>query len=352
MASQQLEVRDAPTNADQPSSDADRKPPLVAPSELVVYDKDGDLIICVGPESRRYRIDSKTLSRSSPVFKKMLFGGFAESRPSDGGDWTVDLPDDDSTSMDIMLNIVHGAFEFVPEYLSLKHLYSLLALTEKYDATRLLRPWARAWIQNEAIKDQTGEPELLSVAWEMGDSGLFYQMVDIIANECHINDKGNVIYGRRERIHGSARLGPSQFAFRSLVFLVPPDMERLIDAELKPYITLYASSKSNRCTEDLEEGKRWRCDSTVLGSLIKSLSNAQIDITTPNAAGLYTGSVANLRIGLSGTTIVSNSKECDRSIRETIIFGKVRAMQLREEIKTVCDSHREYLYSQARKTGL
>ncbi|GKT46624.1 uncharacterized protein ColSpa_06805 [Colletotrichum spaethianum] len=89
------------TNADQQlSSDSAES---AAPSELVTYDKDGDLTVRVGPKLKPYRIDSKTLCRSSPIFKKMLYGGFAESRPSNGSDWTIALPDDHCRSIGFYL---------------------------------------------------------------------------------------------------------------------------------------------------------------------------------------------------------------------------------------------------------
>ncbi|KAK1963416.1 hypothetical protein LY78DRAFT_641532 [Colletotrichum sublineola] len=352
----------AMTNGGQPSTNANGMPASAAPNELVVYDKDGDLTIRVGSRLRPYRVDSKTLSRSSPVFKRMLFGGFAESRPSDGGDWVVDLPDDRSASMEILFRIVHGAFEMVPTQLSLGDLYTVLAHTEKYDATRLLRPWAKTWLHNPVVRNQTGEPELLCVAWELGDSDLFRQVMEAMTNECYIDMKGNVLCGKRRMFYGphnDLRFTPPEFLFKNLVCLVPPDMEgivssnrkRLVAAELEPYVNLYAASRSTRCKQ-VHSRDGWKCDSQVLGSLIKSLSGAGVDITNPNIVEVYRGSVANLRRALDHTHIETFCSDCAQSIPLDLGEGKAKAALLRAEITTVQDGHRKYLESQARKTGL
>ncbi|KAK7991505.1 nuclear pore protein-like protein [Apiospora saccharicola] len=50
-------------------------------------------------------VSSRTLARASSVWKMMLFGGFAESKPKEG-DWIVSLPDDSSEAMSTLLGIV------------------------------------------------------------------------------------------------------------------------------------------------------------------------------------------------------------------------------------------------------
>lgn len=144
------------------------------PTEARVYDKDGDLTLCVGLTETFYQVCPQSLRRSSPVFGRMLFGKFAESRPT-VGQWVVDLPDDDNEAMEIFLGMVHSRFEMVPNTLSIAKLYALLTLTNKYDATALVRPWARSWI--DAVKGETWDYRLLGIAWELGDDYLFREMV-------------------------------------------------------------------------------------------------------------------------------------------------------------------------------
>ncbi|RYP73530.1 hypothetical protein DL771_003569 [Monosporascus sp. 5C6A] len=142
-----------------------------------------------------YVVCSKTLSRSSPVFKRLLYGGFAESKkPEAGGQWTVCLPEDEPAPMETILNIAHGRFDQVPtKWDTVKDLYLLTVLTDKYDLTHLLRPWARGWMRAvrtsyDAEKEDhwpTSPPEIASqclwIAWELGDEDsvelLFHDIV-------------------------------------------------------------------------------------------------------------------------------------------------------------------------------
>ncbi|KAI0477142.1 hypothetical protein GGR56DRAFT_691413 [Xylariaceae sp. FL0804] len=127
---------------------------------------------------------SRALARASPVWKRMLYGGFAESqrRPASldssssssfdatttttttttsggggGGHWTVELPEDDAGAMATLLHIVHGRFGQLPRWagcadarcggaIPTAALYRLAVLTDRYDLAGALRPWARAWL--------------------------------------------------------------------------------------------------------------------------------------------------------------------------------------------------------------
>ncbi|KAK7911814.1 hypothetical protein PG985_014295 [Apiospora marii] len=91
-----------------------------------------------------FRVCSRTMARSSPVWKKMLYGGYAESKPKDR-DWIVEIPDDDVLAVEFFLNTIHTRFEKVPpfnETPELDHLYRIAVVADKYDMIRFLRPWA------------------------------------------------------------------------------------------------------------------------------------------------------------------------------------------------------------------
>ncbi|KAK1656781.1 hypothetical protein BDP55DRAFT_525263, partial [Colletotrichum godetiae] len=109
-------------------------------------DEDGDLEIVVGAgrATQSFFVCAKTLARYSLVFKRMLFGGFKESKSSedDGADWAVELPDDGAKPFQILLDIIHGWFDQVSMLLTLKDPTALLVLTDNYTVTFLTCPWA------------------------------------------------------------------------------------------------------------------------------------------------------------------------------------------------------------------
>lgn len=113
----------------------------------IYLDSSGDLRLQVGPEQQNYVVCSKTMQHISTVWKTMLSGGFAESKPLDTDtEWVVSLPKDKSKPMLIVLNIIHSRFSLVPKKLTMLELYHIVVLTEKYDITKTTRPWARPWM--------------------------------------------------------------------------------------------------------------------------------------------------------------------------------------------------------------
>lgn len=124
----------------------------VAGQATIAVDEDGDLSLKVGPDTDNttFLVCSRTLSRSSPVFKAMLYGSFRESRPADPGasPWVVELPDDNHLPAEILLNIIHGRFDFTPKVMTIDTLYEILAFADKYDMTSRLNPWMQAWVSS------------------------------------------------------------------------------------------------------------------------------------------------------------------------------------------------------------
>ncbi|KAF7534128.1 hypothetical protein G7054_g6491 [Neopestalotiopsis clavispora] len=184
------------------TSDTFPCPDLPRTDAQVVIDPDGDLRLrvgateCIGSEDGHghrqttvFVCESKTLSRASPVWKAMLYGPWKESRNqnSSQGEWVVELPDDHPGAMTTILNIIHSHFEKVPPVEG-KHavevLYELCVLSDKYDLGKVLRPWAKTWLQplrNEyspgwMLEGGTGFDwtlhKKLWVAWELGDQFL------------------------------------------------------------------------------------------------------------------------------------------------------------------------------------
>ena len=151
----------------------------------IEFDRRGDLTLRVGPPdaitSNSFLVCSRTLARTSPVFDRMLYGTFAEAKPTDDADvnpkhWVVDLPADDPAALAILVRIAHGHFNEVPKALPIDVLYSLTTLTHYYDATSALIPWVDTWLA--AVDDIWRDadllmPQFLWVTWELGRKTLF-----------------------------------------------------------------------------------------------------------------------------------------------------------------------------------
>ncbi|KAL0940476.1 nuclear pore protein-like protein [Colletotrichum truncatum] len=353
--------------------------------EYVSFDPNGDLYLNVGAEvektTKTYFVCSKALSRASTVFRKMLYGGFAESGHSDvDHGWTVDLPEDRQEPLELMLHIVHGAFDMVPEKLELTELYTFLVVTEKYDATAITRPWAKGWV--EAVKSSLQNPLLLGVAYELGDYQTFNAMVMKIATECHLDNDGDLVFG----FAGESR-DSYDYKLRNLDCLIPDGLlddasairKTLLIAMLDPYLNLYGALKNgDRCMSspgDPSGGKR--CDSMLLGSLIRSFTAQNMDLTATDPVMAYRGSASHLQsvmLKLELYTIHSgyahpttssfgfgqaahprfgfSMSSCEHVLQSGLREGVERSLMLRGNMNFVQPKHKEYLTKQATKTGL
>lgn len=167
-------------------------PDQVASINTTIYlDSSGDLRLQVGPEQQNYVVCSKTMERTSTVWKKMLSGGFAESKPSNTNtEWVVTLPEDEPEPMLIVLNIIHSRFSLVPEKLTLMKLYRVLVVTEKYDIIEITRPWARQWMN--CVRN-THSPLLMWIAWALGDATMFVATADMLVMRCKVDPDGRLV---------------------------------------------------------------------------------------------------------------------------------------------------------------
>ena len=157
----------------------------------ICLDSSGDLRLQVGPEQYNFVICSKTMERTSKVWKKMLSGGFAESRAlNTDAEWVIALPDDKPEPMLIVLNIIHSRFSSVPEKLTLWELYEILVLTERYDVIEVTRPWARQWMK---CVRPTHSPLLMWITWALGDATTFVVTVDMLVMRCTVDPDGRLV---------------------------------------------------------------------------------------------------------------------------------------------------------------
>ncbi|KAI0442681.1 hypothetical protein F4803DRAFT_518165 [Xylaria telfairii] len=350
-----------------------------------IIDPDGDLILRVGetrciyiprsdarsnhgPDQNQehehelpviYVVCSKTLSRASPVWKKLLCGGFAESKPpcaSSASDWVVELPDDNPKAMATILNIIHIRFGSLPrtaDLISIEDLYQLTILTDKYDLTAVLRPWAAIWIKSAEEKHGPWKQKnhspvisltkrLLWIAWEMGDAGLFQRTSEELALHCSVDANGDLQNNTGNDIVP---------LFRST--LEPPGHHDALKAmrlqSLERALAIYGDAITNLlkkktdpgrvkvCTVHRSWGQRWTCEAGMLGTMISSLVESGW-WPLPSAASLLTN-VAKLLQSLESIDIKSpipehiycvGVQERDKKISDCLTAPLAKASTLAE----------------------
>ncbi|KAK6836471.1 hypothetical protein PG987_006966 [Apiospora arundinis] len=137
---------------------------------------------------------------ASPVWKKMLFGGFSESKRKSkrkDGDWIVKLPDDDVEAMEFFLDTIHARFDRVPTFdhiPALEDLYQIAVVADKYDINRFLRPWAKAWAPHikDNIENRQGLEHYLWISWVIGADEEFKRITHRLGMEYKKMDEEEV----------------------------------------------------------------------------------------------------------------------------------------------------------------
>jgi hypothetical protein len=181
-----------------PSESDGELTPAAEARPAIYIDMDGDLRLRVADSDsdvQDYIVCSAAMRRASKVWKKMLFGGYKESRPVDC-EWLVSLPEDNPEPLLVVLNIIHGNFGSVPAKPSLVELYGILEVTNKYDMSGVVRPWAATWMENTKetyMQDGAYLPELVFIAWELGDTEFFDALTHRVVRECWKDEEGNLV---------------------------------------------------------------------------------------------------------------------------------------------------------------
>ncbi|KAI9729548.1 MAG: hypothetical protein M1834_006744 [Cirrosporium novae-zelandiae] len=325
-------------------------------SNVIEFDRRGDVKLRIGGSadettSKVFIVCSRALARVSPVFDRMLYGGFAESKPrgaTNPDDWVVDLPEDRPGPLALLLHIAHCQVSRVPKVLSIDKLYELTVLTHYYDATQILLPWLDPWVASvhEMVQDaDTLMPKFLWITWELGYNELFEATA------------------RRMLMEAPASILAPDSPLQSLQ--MPPDtIERITAIRMQ---TIQALLDVFRDLVDkllvADENPRWcryasfmgphRCESMILGSMTFCLTRAGL-WPLPESADVE-DSIVQLHtkltnlvihdIGRSSEKGAVNHSECNP--QPYLVEDIQRIMD--EIPDPVTDFHRKHIKEQVRK---
>lgn len=176
------------------------------PLSVFTLDREGDLRLEVGEGAAKktFVVCSRSVARASKPFHIMFYGPYKESKDRQmDTNWTVSLPEDDPEAFATIMHIVHGDFTKVPATVSRDQLYQITVLTDKYNMTDVLRPWADAWISPLCTRPPVclGDEVLIWIAWELGHKELFTKTVTFLMNRCSIDQFGHFRHADGPSLH-------------------------------------------------------------------------------------------------------------------------------------------------------
>ncbi|KAH7126323.1 hypothetical protein B0J13DRAFT_627915 [Dactylonectria estremocensis] len=312
-------------------------PPLDGP-ETTILDPDGDLHLLVGPERHVVIVCSRSLRRTSAVWKTMLFGNFAEAKSKAGEEWVIRLPDDRSEPALAVLAIIHNRFDLVPAIPTAMELYQILVITEKYDMTEITRPWARQWID---YVQQTTRPILAWIAWELGESNIFNRAVDTLAVTCGLNEEGQLVTEKGALLAQAKydALRPTDILEHILTIRL--DILGKMLSPLRNLVNNLKKSKSKCCKT---------CAMTNLGSLTISAADCNLD-PLPMSASDYRGSVVELEEKFDKLSMVS-SHDGPNSVDPLPAVRSLVKLAVENRHHATPAFYLEHMESQRKKSGI
>ncbi|KAI0016179.1 hypothetical protein F4780DRAFT_760581 [Xylariomycetidae sp. FL0641] len=336
----------------------------------VVIDPDGDLCLKVGTSpAKSFIVCSKALSRSSAFFKKLLYGGFAESKSkkrklgsesrkeaqgSEKGEWAVELPEDNPDAMERLLKILHCQFDAIPfDYMPEAELYELTVLTDKYDLTRILRPWARAWcraVNERAVtagfapnagrttNQAQQEGQRIWILWELGDTAALEKMTKDILLKFRVPPDG-------ESTQTPGVLEPPSYV-ENIARLRLAVLEVLLSL-IRDFVQGLAAKKQH----SLCRYNHTDCEVLMLGTIIRSL--CAMGLWPIPEASNYTGCVSELATSLKSVACDGSSGKYNHDKCSGSGFIKSQVDSALNGIRSsLTDGHRRHLEAQAIKSGL
>ncbi|KAJ1324719.1 armadillo repeat-containing protein 5 [Microdochium nivale] len=275
--------------------------PSNPPPVTYVLDPDGDLcVIASGTNSMRcntpakFQVCSSTLRRCSPVFRKMLFGGFAESQPAakSSAEWVVKLPDDAASAIKTLFEIMHCKFHSLNGAQNahstasdtiLPQLYDLLVVSDKYDTIGLLRHWIREWHSSITKESYNEGPKLLQASWcyyQMGDLQSYKKAVLELIMVCPDLDK--LECGKtRDPTLPTVRVLPPGF-MDSIRFQRSELVESLLQPIRQSISCLSTGQRAGFCTAMMTkwlaapDAERIDCEARILGFTIQQMQKHRL----------------------------------------------------------------------------
>ncbi|KAE9990476.1 hypothetical protein EG327_001378 [Venturia inaequalis] len=146
----------------------------------VTIDRDGDLILLVGPEESqqtRILVSSKALTLASKVFKAMLSKStFKEGRElvesaANSTLYEIPLPDDDIAAMIILCKLVHHRYRNIDlSKVTIQHLSDIAVLAYKYDSVDAVRSTS-SWLQR--FDEYKNAAKLLKISFLLDHAEVF-----------------------------------------------------------------------------------------------------------------------------------------------------------------------------------
>ena len=282
---------DAKLNPDilSTSNDLSCQPPP-SPIGTINIDPDGDIYLLVGDDkkSKRFHVSSHAMRLASPVWSAMLSPkyGFKESV---SGTEDIAFAEDNLEAFFIVLLASHLKFQAIPVHTSTELLVAICGICDKYDCVSVLGPWMSAWVDAWLPHgDPVDFGRQVFVAWVVGDTTSFKNIIEGLVDTCYTNSIGNclscisknldrdLLPGLPGECYGAISLSHNFLNLSTIIYpLTPCSIDKILQARLDTLTELIkichkyiGSSEAMTCKEKNDKDA---CHALSVGALVVSL---------------------------------------------------------------------------------
>ncbi|KAF2137702.1 uncharacterized protein K452DRAFT_291307 [Aplosporella prunicola CBS 121167] len=304
------------------------------------------LITTPGVKTQKsFIVSSNALRLACDPWNKMLAPDSPFAEKGKIGQGELSFPDDNAAPLAILLHIAHLNFDKVPQNMNFRSLLDLSILTDKYGATKLVRPWIKTWIADEFGRLASFQELAVHLVKE----------VRVTANGRCVTQKGRILDPSGE----SCQLPPD--IIESILGVRQQVIQSLFDI-FQRFIKEFAAVRSQniygtRCDcssmQENQDDKR-QCDILAFGSLTLSLHQAGLSLEK-SWVDKKDRSITELSTKLLGIEVVMRghrgySSTCKNWLLKTELQQSIN-MVLSNIPSPVKDIHRRHLQRQAAACG-
>ncbi|KAL1615455.1 hypothetical protein SLS54_008986 [Diplodia seriata] len=313
-------------------------------------------------QQKTFIVSSKAMRLACKAWNKMLAPDSPFLEAKEVGHGKLSFPEDDAAPLATLLHIAHLNFDKVSSYTSFQPLLDLAVLTDKYGATKLVRPWIKTWIANvQHMLLVPAYEEWLWIAWEFGQTTSFQKLAIHLVQEVKLTADGQCVT-QKGRI-----LDPSADSCH-----LPPDIiESIMEIRLNVIQSLFdiyqssiakftgaraANDKGTLCLNIYGDfDARRKCDALTFGSLTLSLRQAGLSVESSwvNNDDCSVRELSQKLLGIQLFKCQDNAHrfECANSSLETELQQSVQKV-MASIPSPVKDSHIRHLQRQFEACGV
>jgi hypothetical protein len=144
---------------------------LVTRAEIAT---NGDVVLVVGPHSKKIRVCSSILENASKYFRTMFGPHFAEGKDLNSNDpKEILMPYDNANALEIICNIMHLRNDAVPRSLSPNDIFEVAVAADKFDCVVALEHASTLWLNPKGVTGISEFGYLMAAAYILDNAQAF-----------------------------------------------------------------------------------------------------------------------------------------------------------------------------------